>query len=166
MASSINKVILSGRAGREPRVCTLNDGTKVCDFPLATGGEKWTTREGRDVETPTQWHNIVCWRGNAEFAEKVVKKGVGITVIGEISYRKYTDNNGVEREATDIISSELFVGGEAKGVNGSRPQDPSQYAQPSNKPMQERAEQTHRPMISEPQQARVPASDDNNALPF
>ena len=164
MSTSINQAFLCGRLGQDPNVRALSDGTKVCDFSLATGGEKWTNKDGKEIETPTQWHNIVCWRGLAELAEKYLKKGHAVTIIGEITYRQYEDKDGVKRFATDIIASDMFLGGAPSGGNGQKAADPSQYAQPSQQqkpiaPMQEMAQPAEQP--SQPTQNN--GSDD---LPF
>jgi len=131
MSTSINKVILCGRLGQDPNVRTLSDGTKVCDFSLATGGDKWTNKDGKEIEVPTQWHNLVLWRGLAEVAEKYLKKGSSVTIIGEISYRSYEDKDGIKRYATDIIANDMVLGGSSSS-NGQKAADPSQYAQPSS----------------------------------
>ena len=36
MAGSVNKVILVGNLGKDPKVSTLNSGDRVVSFPLAT----------------------------------------------------------------------------------------------------------------------------------
>lgn len=115
MAKSINQVTLCGRLGGDPNVRVLDNGTKVCNFSLATGGDEYTTKDGREVKVPTQWHSIVCWRVLADFAEKALKKGSAVTVIGEINYREYQDSNGAKRMVTDIVATDLFMGGAPMG---------------------------------------------------
>lgn len=166
MASSINKVILSGRLGQDPNVRTLTDGTKVCDFSLATSTGGFTTKEGKEIPEVTQWHRIIAWRHLAELCEKALKKGYSATIIGEITYRTY-DKDGITMPATDIIASEIVIGSAPSGItggNGQKAADPSQYAQPSQQqkpiaPMQEMAQPAEQPS----QPAQKNGSDD---LPF
>jgi len=96
---SINKVILSGNVGNDPEVKNLESGKKLAKFSLAT--------TDKNKDKTTQWHNIIVWEKLAEIVEKYVKKGNYITVIGSISYRDYTDKNGVKKYLTDINAYEL-----------------------------------------------------------
>ena len=43
------------------------------------------------------------------FAEKYIKKGNKLTVMGSINYRDYEDANGVKRYVTDIIAYDLVL---------------------------------------------------------
>ena len=115
MAKSINQVILCGRLGSDPNVRVLDSGIKVANFSLATGGEKYTRQDGREIEVPTQWHSIICWKNLADLSEKYLKKGQAVTIFGEINYRKYTDSNGVDRITTDIVASDIFFSGSSDG---------------------------------------------------
>ena len=102
---SINNVILMGRCGKDAEVRALQGGAKVAQFSLATGG-KYTTKEGKEMDD-TAWHNIVAWRNLAELAEKYIRKGSKLLVVGRIAYRKYTGNDGVERQVTEIIADKI-----------------------------------------------------------
>ena len=67
--SSVNKVILVGRLGKDPEVRALDSGVKVASFSLATSESYRDKNTGEKVEN-TEWHNVVLWRGIAEVAEK------------------------------------------------------------------------------------------------
>ena len=110
---SINSVTLLGRVGKDAEIRTAGQN-KVAQFSLATGG-KYTTKEGKEIDD-TAWHNIVAWRNLADLAEKYIKKGTQVLVIGHISYRKYTGNDGAERQVTDIIADKIELCG-AKAEN-------------------------------------------------
>ena len=93
-----NKVFILGNAGRDPEVRHLDGGQVVANFSVATT-EYYTDRNNNKQER-VEWHNIVCWRKLAEFAEKYIRKGSQIFVEGKIRSRKYTDQNGVETNMT------------------------------------------------------------------
>ena len=99
----INKVTLIGNLGGDPEVRHLENGAMVARFSLATN-ENYKDKDG-NWQKITEWHNIVVWRELAERAEKMLKKGHLVYVEGKISYRKYTDQNGVERNITDIVAN-------------------------------------------------------------
>lgn len=101
----INKVTLIGNLGGDPEIRHLENGTAVGRFSLATN-ENYKDKEG-NWQKLTEWHNIVVWRDQAERAEKQLKKGMMVFVEGKISYRKYTGQDGVERNVTDIVANTL-----------------------------------------------------------
>lgn len=99
----VNKVTLIGHLGRDPEVRTLENGTKVGSFSLATTE---SYKDKNDTwQNLTEWHNIVVWRGLAERAERDLKKGSLAYVEGKITHRKYQDKEGQERTSTEIVAS-------------------------------------------------------------
>jgi single-strand DNA-binding protein len=99
----INKVTLIGNLGGDPEVRHLENGAMVARFSLATN-ESYKDKDG-NWQNLTEWHNVVVWRELAERAEKQLKKGGMVYVEGKITYRKYTGQDGQERNATDIVAS-------------------------------------------------------------
>lgn len=97
---SVNKAILIGRLGKDPEVRKINEGTTVCNFPLATR-EVYKTKEG-DYNELTEWHNIVMWRGIAERAERILKKGMNVYIEGKIKTRSW-EKDGIKRYTTEIV---------------------------------------------------------------
>lgn len=114
----INKVTLIGNLGGDPEIRTLESGTKVGRFSLATN-ESYKDKDDT-WQTLTEWHNVVVWRDAAERAERLLKKGMLVYVEGKITYRKYTDKDGVERSATDIVASSYRILEKREGTNDNR----------------------------------------------
>jgi len=102
----MNKVILSGNLGKDPVIRATESGKKIASFSLAT------TR--RNKEKTTDWHNITVWEGLAELAEKYLKKGSSVIIVGEIHYRSYEDKDGVTKNVTDIVGNEIHFNGKAE----------------------------------------------------
>ena len=109
----INKVTLIGHLGQDPEIRRLENGTPVGRFSLATN-DSYKDASGELVEN-TEWHNIVVWRQQAETAERLLKKGALVYVEGKLSYRKYTDKNGVEKMSTDIVANTFRLMGKKEG---------------------------------------------------
>ena len=100
----INRVTLIGSLGKDPEVRTLENGTKVASFSLATSE---SYKDKNDAwQNLTTWHNIVAWRGLADRAEKL-SKGATAYVEGKISHREYTDKEGNKKYLTEIVASTL-----------------------------------------------------------
>lgn len=109
---SVNQVHLLGRCCQDPEIRTVGqNNVNRATFSLCTG-EKYKTRDGREVDD-TAWHNIVAWRGLADMARQHIRKGSQLFIIGHLSYRRYTDSNGVEKYITEIIAERIELCGRA-----------------------------------------------------
>ena len=104
---SVNKVILIGNVGRDPEMKYFDNDVAKANFTLATSERGFTTSGGTQVPERTEWHNIVCWRGLAQIAERFVKKGTMLYVEGKIRSRSYDDQNGVKRYVTEVVADSL-----------------------------------------------------------
>jgi len=118
---SINKVILVGNVGKDPVVRYFDKGVAKTTFPLATS-ETYTNQQGETI-TSTEWHNIVLWRALAEVAEKTVKKGSQVYIVGKIKTRSYVDKDGVNKYITEILA-DTFLLLEKKQTSGSSSAQP------------------------------------------
>ena len=98
---SVNKVILIGRLGKDPEVRKINETTTVCNFPLATN-ESYKNQDGSYTEQ-TEWHNIVMWRGVAERAERILKKGASVFIEGKLRTRSWEDKEKHKRYTTEVV---------------------------------------------------------------
>ncbi|HKB07285.1 MAG TPA: single-stranded DNA-binding protein [Candidatus Polarisedimenticolia bacterium] len=98
--SSVNRVILIGRLGRDPEVRYTQNGTAVANFTLATN-EVWTDKGGERQER-TEWHRIVIWGKQAEIAREHLSKGKQVYVEGSIQTRQWDDREGNKRQTTEI----------------------------------------------------------------
>jgi len=96
----INQVTLIGHAGRDIEVRTLENGTKVAAFSLATT-ESYKDKNDQ-WQNLTEWHNIVVWRPSDTVCK--IAKGDKVFIQGKITNRKYPDKDGVERQRTEIVA--------------------------------------------------------------
>lgn len=92
---SVNKVILLGHVGGDPRMHYPTKDNQLAFFSLATN-----ERNGNMERT--EWHNIVMTGKNAEAAEKFIRKGTRLYLEGKIRTRAYTDKLGIQRNITEI----------------------------------------------------------------
>lgn len=148
---SLNKVILIGRLGRDPEVRYMPNGDAVCNFSVATS-ESWTDRNSGQRQERTEWHNISMYRRLAEIAGQYLKKGSQVYLEGKIQSRKYTDKQGVERTAYEIIGDEM------KMLGGRNDSQPTQQSSPPPAPPQAQSAQPVQPV--------QPAADIDSDIPF
>jgi single-strand DNA-binding protein len=100
---AINKVILVGNVGKDPEIKTLSNGGKVATFSLATT-DAWKDKTTKERREKTEWHRIVIYSGGlVNIVEKYVKKGVKLYIEGSLQTRKWTNQNGEEKYATEVV---------------------------------------------------------------
>ncbi|MBQ6725947.1 MAG: single-stranded DNA-binding protein [Bacteroidales bacterium] len=123
--AGINKVILIGNLGKDPEIITFETAKKAT-FPLATT-EYFKNKEGQKIEQ-TEWHNIVCWRGLADIAEKILKKGTQIFIEGKLRTRSWEDKDGNKRYITEVVADNFSV-----LANRNHPDNNQEAEQPIDK---------------------------------
>ena len=112
----LNNVNVMGRLTKEPEIKTTPSGVSVCNFSIACNRPK---RNGEDQ--PTDYIDIVAWRGTADFIGKWFHKGDPIIVSGRIQTRSYEDKEGVKRKVFEIVASEINFA--ATNKTNSQPKD-------------------------------------------
>jgi len=129
----INKVTLIGNVGGDPEIRTLENGSQVGRFSLATS-DSYKDKAG-EWQTQTEWHNVVVWRDLAERAATQLKKGSMVYVEGKISNRKYTDKDGVEKTVCDIVAASFRILDKREKSDGHKDGNiPEQRPAQGNKP--------------------------------
>lgn len=102
---SKNLVILIGNLGQDVELKTFENGNVIGRASMATS-ETYNNAAGEKI-TKTQWHTLIFRNKQAEVVNQYVKKGDQLYVEGKLEYRKYTDNDGVERSVTEISVREF-----------------------------------------------------------
>ena len=103
MVGSVNKTILLGNLGRDPEIRSMQSGSKMASFSIATS-KRWKDRNTQEQKEKTSWHNIVVFGdGLVDIVEKYVKKGSKIYIEGELQTRKWQDKDGNDRYTTEVI---------------------------------------------------------------
>lgn len=157
MSQDVNKVILIGHVGQDPRIKTARASGKKMAFVSVATSKRFKDRSG-DRRQVTQWHQVCVFDEKlAEEVERTIKKGAHVIVEGELNYRKYQDQDGREKEVAEIVLQgigyrlELVSGDAAAGGGGSRAPDPDGPEEYGSKPARQPA---------------APPRADNDEVPF
>ena len=103
MAGSINKVILVGNLGADPKVSNTSGGSKIVNLNVATT-DSWKDKLSGERKERTEWHRVVIYNPQlAETAERYLRKGSKVYLEGQLQTRKWEDNNGQERYTTEVV---------------------------------------------------------------
>ena len=130
--ASFNKVILIGNMTADPELKQTTAGISVCSFSIAVNRRFARAEQGQQN---VDFINIVTWRQNAEFVSRYFKKGNPILICGQLQTRRWTDNSGAQRVATEVVADEVaFVapanaGGQAPAQGATY--TPEAYGTPS-----------------------------------
>jgi len=123
--NGLNKVTLIGHVGKDPEVRYLDKDTAVANFTLATT-EKYRDKNN-ELQSATEWHNIVAWRGLAKTIEKFVKKGDPLYIEGKIKAKSW-DDNGTKKYMTEILADTMIMlGSKKEGSEQSAPSNNGTY---------------------------------------
>ncbi|MEK9178399.1 MAG: single-stranded DNA-binding protein [Patescibacteria group bacterium] len=114
MARSLNRVQLIGNLTRDPELRYTPQGTAVCSFGIATN-RSWTTESGEKKEE-AEFHRIVAWSKLAELCSQFLVKGRKVFVEGRLSTRSWNAQDGTQRQATEIIISDMILLDSARKV--------------------------------------------------
>lgn len=114
---TVNKVILLGRLGKDPEMRYAPSGTAIATFSMATNSRQKT--EGEWVDK-TEWHNILAFGKNAEFAGEYLSKGKLVYIDGRLQTSSWEDQQGQKKYKTEIIVSEFqLIGSKSDGAGSS-----------------------------------------------
>jgi single-strand DNA-binding protein len=171
--ASVNKVIIVGNLGRDPEIRYMPSGDAIANIAVATSYKSKDRNTGEQKEL-TEWHRISFFGRLAEIVGQYLKKGSSVYVEGRLQTRKYTDKDGVEKYATDIIAENMQMLGGRAGMGGDNMDDGGGYGGGGGyeAPPQRQAP-APRPQMAAPAPAPRPAprpapnfSDMDDDIPF
>ncbi len=108
--NGINKVIIVGTLGRDPELRYMSTGDAVANLSVATS-ESWKDKSGNKNEK-TEWHRIVIFGKLAEVAGQYLSKGSKAYFEGKLQTRKWQDESGTDRYATEIVAFQMQMLGD------------------------------------------------------
>jgi len=110
----MNSVNLVGRLTRDPEMRTTDSGISIASFSIAVNRQF----KNKDGEYEADFINCVAFKHTADFIQKYFSKGQFIGITGRIQTRKWQDNDGKTRYATEVIvENATFTSGKAETNN-------------------------------------------------
>ena len=111
----VNKVMLIGRLTADPDVKASPAGLYVANMRLATNTYAGKDEEGQSKEQ-TEFHLLVAFGKQAEFAGQYLRKGRQVYAEGRLKTSNWTDSAGQKHYRTEVVLDRL------NGL-GSKPQE-------------------------------------------
>lgn len=112
---SMNTVILTGRAGRDPELRYFESGSAVAHFSLAVD------RNTAGAEEP-DWFDVEVWGKSAQTTADFVRKGSRVGLEGRLQQQKWTDRATGEKRSKVVVSAYRLELLESKGDRQARQQ--------------------------------------------
>lgn len=108
----MNKLTIIGNLTRDPELRTTSSGTNVCDFTVAVNRRE-TDSNGNQL---ADFFRVSAWRQLGENCAKFLAKGRKVCVVGPVSVRTYTNNNGETKASMEITAQDVeFLSPKADG---------------------------------------------------
>ena len=102
--SSVNTLVVSGRATRDPELKTFGEDGKVASLGVAV--DRSVKRDGEWVQVPN-FFDVSVFGNYAELVDKKLRKGDLITVQGELRYDSWENEAGEKRSKVFIVASTI-----------------------------------------------------------
>ena len=96
---SINRVIVSGRLGKDVDLRQTPNGKELATFSLAV-----TDSYNRDI---THWLNITVWGATAVSCSNYIGKGSHVAVEGRINVKSYENKDGLKVKIYEIVADRV-----------------------------------------------------------
>jgi single-strand DNA-binding protein len=117
MSRDINKVMLSGRLGRNVELRITPSGSSVATFSVASS--RSTKQSDGQFKEQTEWFRVVAWEKLAETCASFLKKGSHVFIEGRLQTREWSDPQGQKHQTTEVIASEMVMLGSRRDDEGT-----------------------------------------------
>lgn len=100
----MNKIELLGRLTKDVEMKQTKTGKKVATFTIAVAKNKENAI----------FVNILAFDKLGEIAEKYLKKGRQVVIVGSLNIRDYEDKEGKKHYVTEVLAENLYFVGNNK----------------------------------------------------
>lgn len=123
----LNKIVLQGRLCSDPELRHTQSGAAVSSFTLAVDRD-FKSHSG---ERETDFVNCTAWKSVAEFTARYLSRGRLAIVEGRLQSRRYTDKDGKNRTAYEVVASSVYFGDSKRDPLDKLADDAAPVSEPS-----------------------------------
>ncbi|HZH97626.1 MAG TPA: single-stranded DNA-binding protein [Fimbriimonadaceae bacterium] len=99
----VNRVVLIGRLTRDPELRTTTTGKSVVEFSIAVNKRM----KPQDGSPDADFFRVKAWGATAEYVSNYLTKGRLVAVDGRLEQRRYTANDGQNREVIEVVAENV-----------------------------------------------------------
>jgi len=103
---SVSRATVIGHVGRDPEIRTTSSGESLASFSVACSDRRKDKATSQVLEETT-WHNVTAFGTSATYCAKHLVKGALVYVEGRLRTRKWTAQDGTERERMEILADQV-----------------------------------------------------------
>ena len=103
----MNKLTIIGNLTRDPELRTTSTGINVCDFTVAVNRRQSAQQRANGQQQEADYFRVSAWRELGDNCSKYLAKGRKVCVIGPVSVRTYTGNDGITRANLEVTADEV-----------------------------------------------------------
>ena len=100
----MNKLTIIGNLTKDPDLRTTKTGVNVCQFTVAVN-----RKIKAENQPEADYFQVTAWRERGELCAKFLSKGRKVCVIGPVSVRTYTGNDGNTRAQLEVTADEVEI---------------------------------------------------------
>lgn len=112
--ANVNVVVISGNLTRDPELRHTGGGTPVCKLRVAVNARRKNGQTGEWVDKPN-FLDVVVWGKHGEVCAEHLGKGRKVTVNGRLDWREWEGQEGIMRQAVEIIADGIEWGPRPQG---------------------------------------------------
>jgi single-strand DNA-binding protein len=106
MARDLNKVMISGRLGKDVELRVTPNGRSVANFSVASSRN---VKDGDAYKEQTEWFRIVAWEKLADTCANFLTKGSHVFIEGRLQTREWADKDGQKKFTTEVIATDMTM---------------------------------------------------------
>ena len=103
----MNKLTIIGNLTKDPELRTTTSGVSVCTFMVAVNRRMSAQQRQEGQQPEADYFRVTVWRERGELCAKFLEKGRKVCVIGPVSVRTYTGNDGTTRASLEVQGDEV-----------------------------------------------------------
>lgn len=118
----MNSITIIGNLTADPVSSVTVNGVKRVQFNVAADRER-KDKEGNRI---TDFYRVTCWRGQADYCEKYLKKGYTVSVTGGLAVSTFEGRNGNTMISMDIDLEKVFIFGKREKTEKAAEENPNE----------------------------------------
>lgn len=122
----MNRFIIVGNLTKDPEEASTPNGTVVSHFSVAVS-RRYANADG---EREVDFFPVNVFGKLAENCNRYLTKGKKVAVVGNVQLRRYTDKDGIKRQAIEVVADEVeFLSARTDDTQAEMPPKPTKRAE-------------------------------------
>ena len=99
----MQKLTIIGNLTGDPELRTTTTGSEVCNFTVAVNRRKTANNQTPEAD----FFRVSAWGERGKVCNQYLTKGKKVAVIGQVSARAYTTQDGTARASLEVFAEDV-----------------------------------------------------------